>query len=71
MLQSEITALQREFCSWKYWEDIGYFQPDLYNKDNAATVTIRDEIFYRDIYLWIEQIEKVAKIKGKKLVARG
>ena len=68
MLQSEITALQYEFCTWKYWD---YFQPDLYDKDNAATVTIRDETFYRDIYLWIEQIEKVAKIKGKKLVARG
>ena len=32
-------------------------------------MTIQDEIFYQDIYSWIEQIEKTAKIKKKKLIA--
>ena len=69
MLQSEITALRHEFQIWKYWENVDYFQSDLYDKNNMTTVTIQNEIFYWDIYSWIEQIKKTAKIKKKKLVA--
>ena len=69
MLQSEITALRYELQTWKYWENVDYFQSDFYDKNNVITVTIQDEIFYWDIYSWIEQIEKAAKIKEKKLVA--
>ena len=69
MLQSKITALRHELQIWKYWKNVDYCQSDLYDKNNVTTVTIQDEIFYWDIYSWIEQIEKTAKIKEKKLVA--
>ena len=69
MLQSKITALRHELQIWKYWENVDYFQSDFYDKNNVTTVTIQDEIFYWDIYSWIKQIEKTAKIKKEKLVA--
>ena len=68
MLQSKITTLRHELQIWKYWKNVDYFQSDFYDKNNAAIVTIQDEIFYWDIYSWIKQIEKTAKIKKKKLV---
>ena len=69
MLQCEITALQHKLQFWKYWKDVDYFQSDFYNKNNIIIMTIQNEIFYWDIYLWIEQIKKTAKIKKKKLIA--
>ena len=35
-------------------EDIGYFQPDLYDKNDAALVMIDGDIYYWDVYLFID-----------------
>ena len=49
-------------------EDIRYFQPDLYDKNDTALVMIDDDIYYQNVYLFIDQVCKVARFNKKELV---
>jgi len=49
-------------------EDIGYFQPDLYDKNDAALVMIDGDIYYRDVYLFIDRVCEVARSNREELV---
>ena len=49
-------------------EDIRYFQSDLYNKNDAALVMIDDDIYYQNIYLFIDQVCEIARFNRKELV---
>jgi hypothetical protein len=53
--------------AWKT-EDLGYFHPDLPDKDDAAVKTVSNQTHYRDVLVFLDRLRDLVTLKGEELI---
>ena len=53
--------------AWKT-EDLGYFHPDLLDKDDSAVKTVSNQTHYRDVLVFVDRLKDLVTLKGEEVI---
>lgn len=61
------SAASTSSTTWKT-EDLGYFHPDLPDRDESAVRTVSNQTHYRDVLVFLDRLRDLVTLKGEDVV---